>query len=388
MTPAQVWTDPLDRDTAAKVVDVLDGLVGKVGMLSLPEAVKRIMMLLPAMRRQLDELDPLLTEDLEEGGDADAREAAEAGGLPAGDTRRDSKSVTLWDTVAAEAADFAAGWTPASGGDDDDDDARHILHEAGSGGGGGGGGGSSSGGGTSSGGGMARLRDFVAHLVACAEDDGNLGMGMPASRDVAAAGAGAAAGTTAAGSHPHHHPPAPTRRAAGSDAVWVGTVHQAKGLQWRSVFVACLNVGVLPPWKFDPPCTCGEDGYGGSDDDALVAQWTPPVQLRSAVVRSASGVRPPVAATPANFIADALLGDFSGSPTSATHTCGACRAAEEERRVLYVAASRACDMLHCTYTVDVPRTPFLTPALPADDVVAPPPSRGAASASIKSVLYD
>lgn len=90
--------------------------------------------------------------------------------------------------------------------------------------------------------GIRRLMDFVDHLQSAAAD------GEPPQSDQLGldgrsngSGGGVASARGGRGSHRSSN-----ARKLAHDAVWLGTVHQAKGLEWHAVFVLRMNDGIFP----------------------------------------------------------------------------------------------------------------------------------------------
>ncbi len=166
-----------------------------------------------------------------------------------------------------------------------------------------------------------RLRAFVDHIAASIEEH---------------AAAPASVANIDAPTHSH---------SGGNDdgsstvrqAVWLGTIHQAKGLQWPCVFVMRMNERVLPLVSI------------AEDIVTSASQATPKGQASAPVIATAAlsvvSTATPAHATPASVLAAAA--GLASQPVESSSLDGP--DLDEERRVCYVAWSRAQDLLYLSY---------------------------------------
>lgn len=247
----------------------IDTLRDRVRFLSLSELVKRVMKEVAFVNRPVDAQDPLLDDELLRAGhkglsfaSGSASAAASASKVStarsAGSSSQVPAQLNIWTAMVEEAEAFAEEW-----GEKPSDDA--IL-AAGS---------------EVAARNMMRVAAFVDHLCTSITE-----AQLPAQPRAGTAKQAASAAAM------------PVLSAiAKRDAVWLGTVHQAKGLEWKAVFIVHMTDGEMPLLQNDESFM------------VLTEILVPEVRM--------------------NDEADE---------------------AEEERRVAYVAMSRDVEELHCTYS--------------------------------------
>lgn len=168
---------------------------------------------------------------------------------------------------------------------------------------------------------IAKLRDFLDHLATTVEEQE-----PPAAAAASPAAAGSAG--SGSGSAGHHHHRGAKQVLPVRDAVWLGTVHQAKGLQWRAVFVVRMIEGTMP--MLSEAEMYDRDAYASPMAGILGGGGT-----------GASPLRHQLQAQTARrgFGKNAAINP------------------EEERRICYVAMSRAEEYLHLSYPTIVEKQP-------------------------------
>lgn len=271
-----------DAGSLRRFVSILDALRNRVVELSLPEFLNRALQRVPFTRREADRFDPMLEDDVAAMGGTQhphahgATSTSRAGGSSssAAPGRAAAERMNLFAVLSDEAAQFArafndeataeaaavAAASTAAATTTSASRTRPVVDSAGRN--------------------RARLAAFVDHLITLATDGGAV--------DDQEADAGGAAALF-----------------RGRDAVWIGTIHQAKGLEWKCTFVTRMNDGVLPVL----PET--NEGDSMTMMDVLVA----------------------------------MFGEESGPQLDLAAQV------EEERRVAYVAMTRAEEELHCCYVI-------------------------------------
>ena len=88
---------------------------------------------------------------------------------------------------------------------------------------------------------MVRLKRFLDHVSLSVEEEQNLVLQQAHQDQQDGQSAAAGKGKGKAGFQRKWTAPPPDEKEVARDAVWMGTVHQAKGLEWPVVFVVRFN---------------------------------------------------------------------------------------------------------------------------------------------------
>lgn len=214
---------------------------------------------------------------------------------------------------------------------------------------------------------FAQLSAFISHLSAAVEDAGG---GLTASaeqkqelmaeavqqvqqqaqEDPSASDSGAQPSASAASAVPASLKARLSAKQAERDAVWLGTIHQAKGLQWPVVHVARANEGVLPLCNDNssvpPPSTgaAAAAAHNGRPPTSSLAAGSRPREAAIASITSSAAT-----ASAGSGAAAMPSASAPGATSPNQEEEEESDEMSEERRVMYVACSRPESELHVSY---------------------------------------